>query len=239
MEYIIDGTHPFFREILVHYSAVLGFAAMINLGRSRDAVKQLEGIVNRERRIPNNFTFPLDMPPVVRGAGFVCDSVLLNAQAIIEAIQGSAPIVIRYEDADPTAPAVSSSIPQPYSLHVKSPPGLHYLAAQVSVGSAYESVKDNIERAYGCDPVSWPKVIEYFRHVRNGCFHHNSFSVRPHRGKSTAIDPANPPQWRSSTMTDDAFMNTRDVFGDFLEVGDCPILLGDVAKRMQDDGVKS
>ena len=111
------------------------------------------------------------------------------------------------------------------------------MAAQVAVGSAYESVKDVMEGAYGRDPAKWPKIIEYFRHVRNGCFHRNEFNILAPRGKASAIDHANPPQWRHSVMTDDVSMNTRQVFGDFLDVGDCPVLLGDVASQLDSDGL--
>lgn len=238
MEYVVDSSHPFFREILVHYLAFLGFAAIVNLGRSRVKVRQLEDMLNREQRLPTQFTFPLDFPPHVRGAGRVADSVLLNAQDLAVAIQDGTPIPpIRYEDAEPTAPISKARSKQSYSLHRKNPPGYLYQAAQVSLGSAYESVKDKIERAYGRDPVRWPKVMEYFRHIRNGCFHNNMFNIRPPQRRTTAIDANNPPSWRTSVMPSDATMNTRGVLGDFLDVGDCPILLGDVAKQLQSDGV--
>ena len=238
MQYVFDENHPFLREIMVHTLAVLGFTAVVDLGRTRETVKQLENIINREKRLPTEITFPLDFPPRVRGAGCVADSVLLNAQDIALGIQSSVSIsIIHYEDADATAPVPPSRWQQPGSLHYKPPPGYLHLAAQVSAGSAYEAIKDEIGNAYGPDPTSWPKVLEYFRHVRNGCFHKNRFDGRPPRGKRTAIDASNPPRWRISVMPDDASMNSRAVFGDFLDVGDCPILLGDVANQLRYDGV--
>ena len=38
-------------------------------------------------------------------------------------------------------------------------------------------------------------------------------------------------------MTDDASINSRWVFGDLLDMGDCPVLLGDVANQLKHDAV--
>ena len=237
MEYIFDVEHPLFREIMVCTTAVLSMIALLNLGRTRVAIEQLKEMLNHPgsgRRV----VLPPHTQDKIRTAGRVVDSILLNARDITLAIQSSTPVsCIRYEDTDATPPLSQSQSNQLDGPSFQIPRGTLHLAAQVAAGSAYETIKDKIEAAYGRDPVSWPKVIEYFRHVRNGCFHNNRFSVQPPRRKPKAIDPDNPPRWRTSIMTDDASINSRWVFGDLLDMGDCPVLLGDVANQLKHDAV--
>ncbi len=239
MEYIFDTEHPFFREIMVYTTAVLSMMSLLNLGRIREAIEQLKEMgVSRSGNI-HSFTFPPHTQDSIRTAGRVVDSILLNARDITLAIQGSTPVFcIRYEDTEATPPLSRNQSNQLGVPSYQIPGGVLHLAAQVVAGSAYETIKDKIEAAYGRDPVSWPKVIEYFRHVRNGCFHNNRFNVQPPRGKLWGIDVGNPPRWRTSIMPDDASINNRWVFGDFLDIGDCPILLGDVVGQLKRDGVK-
>ena len=51
------------------------------------------------------------------------------------------------------------------------------------------------------------------------------------------IDPADPPTWRSSVMPDADTMNARELIGDWLSIGDIPILLGDVETNLTQNGV--
>jgi hypothetical protein len=104
--------------------------------------------------------------------------------------------------------------------------------ALVTIGAAYERVKDSIEATWKEDPLMWPSELQYFRHCRNAAFHGNHFLVLPYRGGPT-IDPENPPTWRSSKMPDTETMNTKTLIGDWLGLGDVPILLGDIDELLR------
>jgi len=180
--------------------------------------------------------FPPLMQDSIRIPGRVVDSIFLNVREITLAIQNSTQVsCVRCEVADAT-PVLSRSQSKQLGGH-HLPGNIVHQAAQVAAGSAYETIKDKVEAAYGRDPVSWPKVVEYFRHIRNGCFHNNRFNIQAPRGRTSSINTSNPPKWRTSIMLDDASMNSRWVFGDFLDGGDCPILLADVANQLKHDAV--
>ena len=78
--------------------------------------------------------------------------------------------------------------------------------------------------------------MQYLRHLRNAFFHGNRFTIKPWRG-IPAIDPSNPPTWRSSVMADDNSLKGRMMFFDFLRAGDIPILLADVDESLRRDGI--
>jgi hypothetical protein len=73
-------------------------------------------------------------------------------------------------------------------------------------------------------------------HCRNAAFHGNKFLVQSYRGRP-GIDSSHPPSWRSSIMPDDATMNAKTLIGDWLGLGDVPILLGDVDELLKRNGV--
>ena len=233
MEYHFDAPHPFFGSILVYTLAVLGFNALWNLKRVQEQLTDFQTMINRTGRLPS-LTVTLHMAKEAEGTGIAANSVLKNPQEIATAIQESQPLPpIIYADLPPTGTLQTDPS---YQLMLV-PPTVMTLAAQVAVGSAYESVKDKIEKAYGRNPQEWPKAVEYFRHLRNAAFHGNKFNITPPRGRLTAIDPANPSRWRNSVMPDDNSMNSHHFVEDFILAGDCPILLGDVSDQLKADAV--
>lgn len=78
--------------------------------------------------------------------------------------------------------------------------------------------------------------MQYFRHVRNAAAHGNRFDVRSYQGRA-AIDASNRPVWRSSVMQDDGSMDDRLLMGDWWDVGDVPIFLGDAEVFLRSVGI--
>ena len=108
--------------------------------------------------------------------------------------------------------------------------------AEVTLGAAFERVKDAIETNWSTNPLKWPSELQYFRHCRNAASHGNQFHVYLYN-RLPGIDPANPPTWRSSVMPDANTMNARELIGDWLSIGDIPILLGDVETILTQNSV--
>ncbi|MCG3136635.1 MAG: hypothetical protein HJJLKODD_00470 [Phycisphaerae bacterium] len=85
-------------------------------------------------------------------------------------------------------------------------------AAAYLLGGGFEKYKDKIVKRLGNDPWEWPIELQFFRHLRNGCFHKNVFNIHPYNGRP-GIDSGNPPTWRHLVMKDDASMNGRTAIG--------------------------
>lgn len=87
------------------------------------------------------------------------------------------------------------------------------LLVSYTVGGSFERYKSHFETKHGRDPSKWHPELQFFRHLRNGCFHSNNFNITyPH------IDPANPPVWRNYVMTSDGDMNGKKVLGGFFHL---------------------
>lgn len=233
MEYRFEPDNPFFGGILVYTMAVIGFNALWNLRRTTEQLDEFKTVVNTTGQRPP-LVVTLEMASEAEGVGLVANSVLKNPQSIAAAIQGSEQVPsIVYGDLPPTD---TLRIDSSYRL-MNVPPTVMTHAAQIATGSAYEAAKDLIELTYGRNPQRWPRLVEYFRHLRNAAFHRNTFNFIAPRGRASAIDPNNPPSWRTSVMSDDASMNSRRFVEDFLLIGDIPILLGDASIQLRKDGV--
>lgn len=95
--------------------------------------------------------------------------------------------------------------------------------AQQLIGHCWEILRTN-----GHVPVYGAPVFEFFRHVRNGCFHGNSFHFK-------GEEPRNPAQWRGLEITK-ANQGQRIFRTDlsekeyFLNWGDPLLLLHDVSE---------
>lgn len=97
------------------------------------------------------------------------------------------------------------------------------------IGGAYERSQADIKSRHGEDPSHWPVEIQFFRHLRNGCFHNNVFSIRPYQGKPQ-IDTSNPPMWHTYTMLSDTAMNGNIVVNGFFRLPHFLPLMHDLSK---------
>lgn len=91
---------------------------------------------------------------------------------------------------------------------------------QQMVGHAYEIAESTMENKFG-SPMDRPKELQFFRHIRNGCFHKNQFNIRP-GSISTSIAT----EWRGKSITDQE--NGQQVIMGFLGMGDPIVLLHDI-----------
>jgi hypothetical protein len=91
------------------------------------------------------------------------------------------------------------------------------LLASYLIGGSFERYKSHFNSKYGNDPSLWHPELQFFRHLRNGCFHSNEFNITPYKG-SPQIDPSSPPVWSNYIMKSDSDMNGKRVLGGFLHL---------------------
>ena len=208
---IFEKNHPFFAEALSYATAQVCLT--------------FSHYLRSEQRLPEK-TF-------VANRGCIVSSILRNTDEVLAALnEKEGPSLLIYDEAD-----FSNLQPGQRPPDYRVSPSTWNLIAQVCIGSAYERVKGVFRLHYGRDVWKWPRDLEYFHHVRNGCFHGNTFDLRPWRSRDTAINPSDPPCWRTSVLVDDLSVQSKLVLGEVLHSGDIPILLGDISKRLQADGV--
>ena len=202
-----ERDHPFFAEALSYATTqvCMTFAHYLRSGESLP---------------PKNF---------ILNRGLIVDSILRNTDEVLDALSAkNVPSTLIYDEADASNLQTGQRDPDWIV-----PPEAWNMDSQVCIGSAFERVLSGIRLRYGRDPWKWPREFEYFYHVRNGCFHGNMFNPRPRRPRKTAIDPSQPPFWRTSVLVDDASIRDKAVFGGLLLSGDVPILLSDIAELLQ------
>ena len=59
----------------------------------------------------------------------------------------------------------------------------------------------------------WPPEVQFFQHLRNGCFHGNRFDIWPNK-----IDPSNPPAWHTYVIPTEADVNGQKVINGFFRL---------------------
>lgn len=246
INHIFDESHHFLEQAVTFVISLLGVHSMANLLSVREEIAAAEaaGMFKRERfeealRTGKKIELALDLElsDEVHMAGKVVHSGIKDPDALLRTVLQFGATVDRLEvfelDEKPV-PRVAKPGRAPASFH-------NAAVAQVCVGSAYESVKDRLEDAYGKDPLQWDPMLQYFRHLRNAASHRNRFRIDSRRLKGKVfpgIDPGSPPTWRSSVMPDATTMNGRIAFFDFVGPGDIMILLADVDAKLLEDGVK-
>ena len=233
-QYVFDSSSHFFREIIAFSLPFIGLLALARFTDLKTQVKRLvarANVLSRGLKLPSEKIANIVIPDKNAILGNVVSSTLVNSQRFAIEAQAGKPIsAVRYVDMDLVSPEPGKRVLKPIPP-VALPP-----IAIVTIGSAYERVKDNIEAKWGVDSHLWPPLLQYFRHCRNAAFHGNVFDIRPYKGQP-AIDTSSPPMWRSSIMPDDASMNKKRLIGDWLDLGDVPILLGDVDELLRVSGV--
>jgi hypothetical protein len=225
-EYDFNSSSHFFEDIFTFSLPRLGCIALARFPELKSQVRQLVtrcNVSGRGFRLPSRSIPNIVIPDKNVVPGKVVSSTLLNQQ-------GSPIPTISYADGDLVSSLPGGRVTKPFPSAVLPP------IAQVTIGSAYERVKDRIKNEWRADPHLWPPILQYFHHCRNAAFHGNHFDVRRYQ-RRPGIDSSAPPSWRSSVMLDDDSMNTRQLMGDWLDIGDVPILLGDVSDVLKASGI--
>lgn len=233
-QYIFDSSSHFFREIIAFSLPLIGLLALARFTDLKAQIKLLAAranVLSRGLKLPRGNIANIVIPDKNAVLGNVVNSTLINSQRFaIEAQEGKSISAVRYVDMDLVSPEPGKRVLKPIPPEALPPISI------VTIGSAYERVKDKIEAKWGVDPHLWPPLLQYFRHCRNAAFHGNVFDIRSYKGQP-AIDTSSPPVWRSSIMPDDASMNKKCLISDWLDPGDVPILLGDVDELLRGSGV--
>jgi len=232
--YVFNSSRHFFTEIVTFSLPLIGLLAMTRFTDLKDQVQSLVARCNalsRGLKLPHRKIANIVIPDKNAILGNVVSSTLINSQRFaLEAQQGKPISAVDYVDMDLVSPEPGKRVFKPIPPEALPP------IAIVTIGSAYERVKDSIEAKWGTKPRLWPPLLQYFRHCRNAAFHGNVFDIFPYKGHP-GIDTSVPPLWRSSIMPDDATMNRKHLIGEWLDIGDVPILLGDVDELLRGSGV--
>lgn len=106
--------------------------------------------------------------------------------------------------------------------------------ALFALNYAYESHREALVKAFGSVlPGRWPRDLQLFRHIRNGCSHGNKFDIRSNHDRTEPIDPAAPPEWELLSLPDRQSLNGKQVIGEFLPISLVLPFLHDIGRQLQ------
>lgn len=228
---IFEPDHPFIDEAVEYQIITVALISGVHLAVALEQVVRLADIVNVLLRKEPSYDSGLVTLPAInqklripdgRGVDIV---TLYHCDKAFEYISGQAerPSRIRFSvrknHLSPDVPEdrrrSSNSPPPPGKWKVKNTGSSLIEASNITVGhligGAFESVHQKIKTTHGPDFRSWPAELQFFRHIRHGCFHRNEFSISGHM----PIDVTAPPRWHTYSMPDPAAMNGNQVVGGF------------------------
>jgi len=170
-QYVFDSSSHFFREVIAFS---LPFIGLLALARFPDLKAQVKSLVARHNVLLRGVALPSEVianiviPDNNAILGNIVSSTLVNCQRFAIEAQAGKPIsAVCYVDMDLVSPEPGKRVRKPIPRETLPP------IAIVTIGSAYERVKDKIEVKWGADPHLWPTLLQYFRHCRNAAFHGN------------------------------------------------------------------
>jgi hypothetical protein len=105
---------------------------------------------------------------------------------------------------------------------------LEKLWCQIMFGHSYEIALPSIESKFGDKSkrkLQWPATLQFAYHLRNGCFHGNTFDIL-----NNAISTQIPTEWRGQKINYSD--NGKQVIGTFIGSGDMLVLLYDIQKLL-------
>jgi hypothetical protein len=97
--------------------------------------------------------------------------------------------------------------------------------------AAFDRLKEDIRYK----KIKDQSVIQFFRHIRNGCAHGNKFFFKTYKNKTTGKEtkePAKMAEFRNLKITRKLMKDNKNVFFDFFSAGDIPYLIEDVSKEL-------
>jgi hypothetical protein len=93
---------------------------------------------------------------------------------------------------------------------------------QQMLGHSYELAHPLMEKKFGKDRKNqWPSELQFAYHIRNGCFHGNTFDIQ-----NNVISTTIPAIWRGKEIKYSD--NGKSVIGDFIWSGDALVILHDL-----------
>ena len=213
--YTIDHSHPFFDEIIQFFVSAISLQALLYPSLVDKAIRGSSPDDMMET--PSGQALPLRFPDLrfethLLELGCNEECVFSNA-ATVEYLLGNTGLPTQLFFAVRPAP---SSLPDlaefDGQLESHLGPSLD-IVTRYLVGGAYERQKDHFSSRYR-SVGTWPPELQFFRHMRNGCFHNNVFNIIPRRG-GPQIDPSSPPRWHTYVMPSDAAIHGQKVIDGF------------------------
>ncbi len=237
--YSVPDSHPCYAEIHALVSAKVATFATLVLEQSRQQYDQacafLKSLAWRNADV-REFQAP---PPAtvddsITHAAEGCPESLIyhDCRRVLEQIRTGIPLLseLRF-DLVPFAPAHDPRR-QPRGQLIGGPPRPHSAIDPLymhAIGAKFEEYKSRIEQKHGRNPRGWPPLFQFFRLLRNGCFHRNRFNIV---STTPQIDPSNPPRWHTLVMGDDGSMNGSEVVGGFLKRPHVVPFLADIGDEL-------
>ena len=228
----IGRSHPYFLEVSQFAQMVVANVGSLMLVAATRTIHSLVHFVNTIAETGNtNFSGHVNehtMTPVITLKAANCPELiqLHDADVIHEFMTGQAASAldsIRYEIvAGRSLKTAETNGPARTKWTGSDPTSRFETLTAYLVGGAFERNKALFVKNYGRNPKNWDPTLQFFRHLRNGCFHSNEFKITPlrHGGRrgQPQIDPVHPPSWRSYVMPSDSAMNGQKVVGGFFPV---------------------
>jgi len=246
----IENNHPYFEEIFEFSCMVVANISLLMHAAATQTIRELVGFVNEMIKAKstnvqgkiNDHAMMRSIP--MHSAGSYEIITLLKTDEIYSYLAGlgkDKPTEIVYSiQAKPTHnPSSSSNDKQGYTTWIGTDPTKRFeiLTAYI-IGGAFERCKLAFEKKYGKAPSKWPPELQFFRHLRNGCFHSNKFNIRPYRDQPQ-IDPCNLPKWKAYVMTSDADMNGQKVIGRFFHIHQTIPFLDEMGTLLESQKIKN
>jgi hypothetical protein len=237
----VDDSHPLFAEVFEFASMVVANMSLLMHAAATETIRNLGTLVNEmvaRRSVAvqgkvSDHAMTASIPLQSQGSNDVV--TLLKTDELFAYLCGAAkkkPDRIYYAVQPVSAmPPSPPSGPERTERSGSDPTQRFALLTGYVIGGAFERHRSTIEAKYGKDPSAWPTELQFFRHLRNGCFHSNTFSIRPHKGKPQ-IQSANPPKWGSYVMASDASLNGQRAIGGFFHMHQTVPFLDDVGKLL-------
>ena len=229
--YSVDGSHPFFDEVLQFNVSAISLQALLVSSIIRKASGDVAGNADPERITGQ---LPLVEVPDLRLEMSLLeencpDRCVVNTESTVDYVMGAtsrpAQLIFALWPSGGDFPDVSA-IKDKLETHIGQ--SLETIVCYL-IGGAFERYNEHFKTKFGKDQSTWPPEVQFFRHLRNACFHGNTFNMWRWRG-SDQIDPANPPKWHIYTMPEDRAMNGKKAINGFFRIPHVLPLLHDMGK---------
>lgn len=228
MKNILD-THPYYEEIFEFSSMVVANLSLLMHAAATNSIRELAGFVKtmietRKTDVEIKINDHPMMECIPLASASSNEVVTLHKTDVLFAylagLKQEKPKEIVYSiEANGENKEAEKQNSEESRVHLEGadPTKRFELLTAYIVGGSYERYKSHFQTKYGNDSSRWHPELQFFRHLRNGCFHSNVFNITPYRG-NPQIDPANPPTWKNYVMTSDSDMNGKKVLGGFFHL---------------------
>lgn len=217
---VFKTTHPYFEEALQFQLLLIGEASALKLRMVEERMEGLVTSMNALHRFRSLSFDPvqMDRPGVPPKFTMMDERVpevitIYNCDTAYRYMSGQADKPNRVRFSRRRNPSGQPEPPRNVTMRSPDRPENLVLVIAALIGSAYEKSSDEIIRRNTSYFLTWSPQLQYFRHMRNGCFHGNRFDIRPLRNGAEPIDVNAPPTWHLYTMPDRATLNGTTVVG--------------------------